>query len=241
MEYSPLPLAAATSSSSCATETPPFPGPGHKHLSFCEGSGTQSFYGLEDPPALKPTRDLRFPFGSLQLERQRKKGAPPNRVWQEVEPPSHQGPAAHLLIDSLAEDGQEEDGGNGRSQVTGDGLDVVKELPALCRLDHGHPGDADANQAQDEQPGRRRRRQREALGDANPVNEPQSCPRTTLAERSKSCLSTFVSGAAAIFTFIHSARLQRCALCVSMFLFLFSAFSFYEYRVFLFCFFFVFS
>lgn len=80
-------------------------------------------------------------------------------------PPSNQGPAAHLLIDSLAEDGQEEDGGNGRTQVTGDGLDVVKELPALRRLDHGHPGDADANQAQDEQPGRRRR-QRGALGDA---------------------------------------------------------------------------
>uniref|UniRef100_A0A2D4MGW3 Uncharacterized protein n=1 Tax=Micrurus spixii TaxID=129469 RepID=A0A2D4MGW3_9SAUR len=64
----------------------------------------------------------------------------------------YQAPEGALLIDSLAEDGQEEDGGNGWAQVAGDGLDVVKELPALRRLDHGHPGNADTNQAQYEQP-----------------------------------------------------------------------------------------
>lgn len=55
-----------------------------------------------------------------------------------------------MLIDSLAEDSEQEDSGDGGSQVTGDGLDVVEELPTLCRLYDGHPGDADANQHQDE-------------------------------------------------------------------------------------------
>lgn len=33
---------------------------------------------------------------------------------------------AHRLIDTLAEDAQEEDGGDGWAKVAGDGLDVVK-------------------------------------------------------------------------------------------------------------------
>lgn len=38
----------------------------------------------------------------------------------------------HRFIDSLAENGQCEDGSDGWSQITGNGLNVVKELPALC-------------------------------------------------------------------------------------------------------------
>lgn len=36
-----------------------------------------------------------------------------------------------LLIYSLAEDGKQEDSSNGRSQVAGNRLNVIKELPAL--------------------------------------------------------------------------------------------------------------
>lgn len=58
--------------------------------------------------------------------------------------------ATYVLIDSLAENSKQEDRCDGGSQVTGDGLDVVEELPALCGLYDGHPRDADANQHQDE-------------------------------------------------------------------------------------------
>lgn len=58
----------------------------------------------------------------------------------------------YWLIDSLAENSKHKDSCNGWSQVTGDGLDVVKELPTLSWLHNGHPGDADANQQEDEQP-----------------------------------------------------------------------------------------
>lgn len=37
----------------------------------------------------------------------------------------------YLFIDSLAENSKQEDSCNGRSQVTGNGLDVIKELPTL--------------------------------------------------------------------------------------------------------------
>lgn len=37
----------------------------------------------------------------------------------------------YLLIYSLAEDGKQEDSSNGRSQVAGNRLNVIKELPAL--------------------------------------------------------------------------------------------------------------
>lgn len=51
----------------------------------------------------------------------------------------------YLLIYSLAEDGKQEDSSNGRSQVAGNRLNVIKELPALSWLHHRNPGDADAN------------------------------------------------------------------------------------------------
>lgn len=37
----------------------------------------------------------------------------------------------HRLIDPFAEDGKHEDGRNGRREVAGDGLDVIKELATL--------------------------------------------------------------------------------------------------------------
>lgn len=37
----------------------------------------------------------------------------------------------HGLVDAFAEDGEHEDGGDGRREVAGDGLDVVEELAAL--------------------------------------------------------------------------------------------------------------
>lgn len=59
----------------------------------------------------------------------------------------------YRLIDSLAENSKQEDSCDGWSQVAGDGLDVIEELPTLCWLHNGHPGDADANQHEDEQSG----------------------------------------------------------------------------------------
>ena len=58
----------------------------------------------------------------------------------------------YRLIDSLAENSKQEDCCDGWSQVTGDGLDVVEELSTLCWLHDGHPGDADTDQHQHEQP-----------------------------------------------------------------------------------------
>lgn len=57
----------------------------------------------------------------------------------------------HRLVDSFAEDAEDEDGCDRRCEVAGDGLDVVEELAALGRLHHGDPGYADSDQAQDEQ------------------------------------------------------------------------------------------
>lgn len=58
----------------------------------------------------------------------------------------------YLFIDSLAENSQQEDSPNGWPQVAGDRLDVIKELSTLSRLHDGHPGDADGNQQEHEQP-----------------------------------------------------------------------------------------
>lgn len=52
----------------------------------------------------------------------------------------------HRLCDPLAEDGQQEEGSDGRGQVAGDRLDVVEELPAIGALDDGDPEDADDDQ-----------------------------------------------------------------------------------------------
>lgn len=57
-----------------------------------------------------------------------------------------------LFVDPLDEHGQDEDGGDGRSQVAGDGLDVVKELAALSCLHHGDPADTDGYDAQHPHP-----------------------------------------------------------------------------------------
>lgn len=56
----------------------------------------------------------------------------------------------HGLVDAFAEDGEHEDGGDGRREIAGDGLDVVEELAALGRLHDGDPGDAHSDQEQDE-------------------------------------------------------------------------------------------
>lgn len=57
--------------------------------------------------------------------------------------------SSHRFVDPLHEHGQEEDRGDGRSQVAGHGLDVIEELAALRRLDDGDPADADGHDAQD--------------------------------------------------------------------------------------------
>lgn len=57
----------------------------------------------------------------------------------------------HRLVDTFAEDAEDEDSCDRRCEVAGDGLDVVKELTALGRLHHGDPGYAHSDQGQDEQ------------------------------------------------------------------------------------------
>lgn len=49
------------------------------------------------------------------------------------------GCCTHRLCNPLAEDGQQEEGGDGRGQVAGNRLDVVKQLPAVGALDDGDP------------------------------------------------------------------------------------------------------
>lgn len=51
----------------------------------------------------------------------------------------------YLLIDPLAEDAKQEDSSNGRSQIAGNWLNIIKELPTLSWLYHRNPGNADAN------------------------------------------------------------------------------------------------
>lgn len=58
----------------------------------------------------------------------------------------------YRLIGSLPENSKQEDSCNGWSQVTGNRLDVIEELPTLCWLHNGYPGNADTYQHQDEQP-----------------------------------------------------------------------------------------
>lgn len=49
----------------------------------------------------------------------------------------------HLLSDSLAEYGEQEDGGDGRHHVTFHLVHVVKQLLTARRLDHRDPDDGD--------------------------------------------------------------------------------------------------
>lgn len=58
----------------------------------------------------------------------------------------------HCLVDAFAEDGENKDSCDRRSQVTGDGLDVIEELAALGGLHDGDPGDAHPDEDQDENP-----------------------------------------------------------------------------------------
>lgn len=56
----------------------------------------------------------------------------------------------HWLGDTFAEDGEDEDGRDGRGEVTGDRLDVVEELAALGRLHDGDPRYAHPDEDEDE-------------------------------------------------------------------------------------------
>lgn len=60
------------------------------------------------------------------------------------------GEKTHRLSDTFAEDGEDEDGRDGRGEVTGDRLDVVEELAALGRLHDGDPRDAHPDEDDDE-------------------------------------------------------------------------------------------
>lgn len=62
----------------------------------------------------------------------------------------------HRLVDTFAEDGEDEDGRDRRSEVTGDGLDVVEELAALGGLHDGDPRYAHPDEDQDENSAGRR-------------------------------------------------------------------------------------
>lgn len=55
---------------------------------------------------------------------------------------------SHRFIDPLNKHSQEEDGGDRGSQIAGDGLDVIKQLTALCRLHHRDPADTDSYNTQ---------------------------------------------------------------------------------------------
>lgn len=54
--------------------------------------------------------------------------------------------AVYLLVSSGPEDGQDEDGGDGRSQVAGDSLDVDVELATTGALQDGDPDHAEGHQ-----------------------------------------------------------------------------------------------
>lgn len=55
-------------------------------------------------------------------------------------------PGLYLLVSSGPEDGQNEDSGDGRSQVAGDSLDVDVELAAAGALQDGDPDHAEGHQ-----------------------------------------------------------------------------------------------
>lgn len=61
--------------------------------------------------------------------------------------------ACYLLIGPLPEDGQGEDGGNRRGEVTGHRLDVDVELAAVGRLEDGDPHNAHHHQDDRHDPG----------------------------------------------------------------------------------------
>lgn len=58
----------------------------------------------------------------------------------------------HCLVDTFAEDGENEDSCYRRREVAGDGLDVIEELATLGGLHDGDPGDAHPDEGQDENP-----------------------------------------------------------------------------------------
>lgn len=55
----------------------------------------------------------------------------------------------HWLVDTFAEDSEDEDGRDRRREVAGDGLDVVEELAALGGLHDGDPRYAHPDEDQD--------------------------------------------------------------------------------------------
>lgn len=71
--------------------------------------------------------------------------------------------SSHRLIDPLHEHSQEEDGGDGRSQIAGDRLDVIKQLTALSRLHNWDPADADGYDAQNPDSKEERREKKEEM------------------------------------------------------------------------------
>lgn len=71
-----------------------------------------------------------------------------SRIWRD----SSITRRVYLLVDPPPQDGQQEDGSDGRSQVAGHGLDVVEQLAAIGRLDDGDPEDAEHHQNQDKYP-----------------------------------------------------------------------------------------
>lgn len=62
----------------------------------------------------------------------------------------------HWLVDTFAEDSEDEDGCYRWSEVTGDGLDVVEELATLGRLHDGDPRYAHPDEDQDKNSAGRR-------------------------------------------------------------------------------------
>lgn len=71
--------------------------------------------------------------------------------------------SSHRFIDPLHKHSKEEDRSDGRSQVAGHRLDVIKELTALSCLDDGDPADADGNDAQNPDSGHGRGKEQDAL------------------------------------------------------------------------------
>ena len=65
---------------------------------------------------------------------------------------SHERPKSSRLVEASPEKSHEEDDGYRRAEQVGDGLDVVEQLRLLVAGDDRHPGDADQQQEEDEDP-----------------------------------------------------------------------------------------
>ncbi len=61
--------------------------------------------------------------------------------------PESEAPEGARLVAPGPEDGEEEDGADGRGEVRGDGLDVVKEAGSLSGANHRDPGHGGGRQA----------------------------------------------------------------------------------------------